>query len=88
VSAILKDLIAAFQRDLYKPEREHLRRAELEAMTFYNRIRKEAAEEIRNGGVRYDLRAFNVARVIGPGRTLEFVQSAVADYLDPESDRE
>ena len=42
----LEKLIAEYQRDLYKPEREHLRRAELEAMQMYNEIAHELAERI------------------------------------------
>lgn len=44
----------------------------------------ELAEKIRHGAVRYDLRAFNAAQAAGGGRVLEFVQSAIADHLDPE----
>lgn len=40
----LEKLIARLQRDLYKPEREHLRREELEAMQLYNEIAHELAE--------------------------------------------
>lgn len=43
----LERLVARFQRDLYKPEREHLRREELEAMQHYNNIAHELAEKIR-----------------------------------------
>lgn len=74
MSAVLKDLIAAFQRDLYKPEREHVRRAELEAMTFYNRIRREAAEEIRSAAERN--LGYDVRDMIAHGEA--------ADLIDPE----
>ncbi len=77
----LEDLIARFQRDLYKPEREHLRRAELEAMTLYNRIAHELAEEIRAelpetvkeklGGGIWEIRTIPTAR-------------QAADLIDPE----
>jgi predicted RecB family endonuclease len=77
VSAVLKDLIAYCQRDLYKPEREHLRRAELEAMTFYNRIRKEAAEEIRHSKKLRDYTDDHMSDC-----------NMAADLIDPESDRE
>lgn len=84
MSAVLKDLIAYCQRDLYKPEREHLRRAELEAMTFYNRIRKEAAEEIRDAVAPEALHDRPIAYVNGwcDGG------DGAADLIDPESDRE
>lgn len=74
----LEELIARFQRDLYKPEREHLRRAELEAMQFHNAIAHELAEKIRQsapcyGGVHhYDDGECH--------RTFE-----AADLIDPES---
>lgn len=43
----LEDLVARFQRDLRAPEREELRKAELEAMQAYNAIAHELAERIR-----------------------------------------
>lgn len=45
----------------------------------------ELAEKIRQGGVRYPVGEFNAARAAGPGRVLEFVQSAIADLIDPEA---
>jgi hypothetical protein len=45
----------------------------------------ELAEKVRQGGVHYDLREFNAARAVGPGRVLEFIQSAIADSMEPEA---
>lgn len=80
MSAALKDLIAALTRDLYKPEREHLRRAELEAMTFYNRIRAEAAQEIRQWA--------DEANIPGSPVSTEMVRAIkhAADLIDPGVD--
>lgn len=86
MSAVLKDLIAAFQRDLYKPEREHLRRAELEAMTFYNRVRKEAAEKIRDRFC--DLYGDPDALRADAGGDERYGLLDAADLIDPESGEE
>jgi hypothetical protein len=55
------------------------------AVRLLNQHAHELAEKVRQGGVRYDLREFNAARAAGPGRVLEFVQSAIADFIDPEA---
>lgn len=55
-----------------------------EAANVLEKHAHELAEKIRHGGVRYDLRAFNAAQAAGSGRVLKFVQSAIADAIDPE----
>lgn len=67
----LEKLIAEYQRDLYKPEREHLRRAELEAMQMYNEIAHELAEKIRK----------DTTVMACPG---ELEALGYADLIDPE----
>lgn len=74
----LEKLITRYQRDLYKPEREHLRREELEAMQIYNEICHELAEKIRVGKGTY----YPTSRLGGDG----WIADAAADLIDPEHD--
>jgi hypothetical protein len=48
-------------------------------------IAHELAEKIRDGAVGYNAGEYSKASQIGPGRVMEFTQSAIADWIDPES---
>lgn len=51
---------------------------------LYNEIAHELAEKIRDGAVGYNAGEYSKASQIGPGRVMEFTQSAIADWIDPE----